>query len=373
MPNYPIRVAMIMGKMIGGGVEAVVMNYYRHIDKSKIQFDFIIDEDSILVPEEEIAKMGGRIYRVHPYQQIFSYMKDLSVIFNENTYEIVHSHINSLSVIPLKVAKKCGIPIRIAHNHSTAAPGEFKKNIIKYILRVFSNLYPTHYMSPTRYAGEWLFGEKVAQKKLFVVKNAIELDRFIYNEKIRTDLRQQLGYSEKNFVIGNIGRMVWQKNQKFVIDIFTEFRKSHLNAKLLIIGDGPLKEELIRHAKKKKVLDVVKFLPNNPNVQDYYQVIDFFLFPSNYEGLGMVAIEAQVSGLPIIGSTMVPEDVNVSELYDKVSLVEDATVWSRHIVLPSKKRFNHINEVANAGYDINQAAYFLEEIYLSFFGSDLSN
>lgn len=366
MPEEPIRVAMIMGKMIGGGVEAVVMNYYRHIDKRKIQFDFIIDEDSISVPEKEITNMGGRIYRVHPYQQVFSYMKDLKEIFVENNYKIVHSHINSLSVIPLRVAKKCRIPVRIAHNHSTAAPGEYKKNLMKYILRFFSNVYPTHYMSPTKYAGEWLFGKKVANNELFVLKNAIEVEKFVYNEIIRKKLREELHYSEADFVIGNIGRLVWQKNQKFVIDVFAEVKKTHPNAKLLIVGDGPMKEELIEHAKNMRIFDNVLLLPNSPNVQDYYQAMDFFLFPSNYEGLGMVAIEAQVSGLPVLGSTMIPEDVNITELFEKVNLEKNVTEWAKHVVKPSKKRFSFIKEITKAGYEINQSADVLEELYLNY-------
>ncbi|WP_427813646.1 glycosyltransferase [Enterococcus sp. 22-H-5-01] len=290
-------------------------------------------------------------------------MKDLKEIFVENNYKIVHSHINSLSVIPLRVAKKCRIPVRIAHNHSTAAPGEYKKNLMKYILRFFSTIYPTHYMSPTRYAGEWLFGEKVANNELFVLKNAISVEKFAYNETVRKKIREELHYSEVDFVIGNIGRLVWQKNQKFVIDVFAEVKKTHPNAKLLIVGDGSMKEELIEHAKNMKIFDNVLFLPNSPNVQNYYQAMDFFLFPSNYEGLGMVAIEAQVSGLPVLGSTMIPEDVNITELYEKVNLEKNVTEWAKHVVKPSKKRFSHLESAREAGYEISESVNELEKMY----------
>lgn len=176
----PIRIAMIMGKMIGGGVEAVVLNYYQNINRENLQFDFIIDSDSSVVPDELITSLGGRIYRISPYQHLISYQRDLTAIFKKNNYEIVHSHINSLSVFPLRIAKKCGVPIRIAHNHSTAAPGETRKNILKSILRIFSKKYPTHYMAPTRYAGEWLFGSEIADNELYILKNAVNVDLFSF-------------------------------------------------------------------------------------------------------------------------------------------------------------------------------------------------
>ncbi len=184
--KYPIRVAQVIGKWIGGGVEAVVMNYYRNIDKSKVQFDFICDEDSTNIPYDEIESLGGKVIIVPPYQKIIEYEKTLIRIFEENKYQIVHSHINTLSVFSLYAAKKAGVPIRIAHSHSTTNKKEKKKNLLKQILRPFSKLFATDYMCCTEHAGRWMFGNKEFDKgNVFVLNNAIELDKFRYDEKIR--------------------------------------------------------------------------------------------------------------------------------------------------------------------------------------------
>ena len=127
----PIRVAQVVGKMVGGGVEAVVMNYYRHIDRSKVQFDFLVDSDSTLVPREEIESLGGRIFEIPPYQHAIEYQRELQSLFTQEGWKIVHSHINALSVFPLRAAKKAGVPVRIAHSHSTSGKGEFAKNALK--------------------------------------------------------------------------------------------------------------------------------------------------------------------------------------------------------------------------------------------------
>lgn len=177
----PIRIAMIMGKMLGGGVEAVVLNYYRHIDKEKFQFDFIIDKNSSVVPDEEIIGLGGRIYLVDSYSNLKQFNKDLKQLFIENNYKIVHSHINTLSVFPLRIAKNCGIPIRIAHNHSVTAPGEYKRNTLKYLLKIFSKVYPTHYLAPTMRTARWLFWGNIKKNNLLILNNAIDTKKFRYN------------------------------------------------------------------------------------------------------------------------------------------------------------------------------------------------
>jgi glycosyltransferase EpsF len=150
----PIRIAHVIGKMVGGGVEAVVMNYYRHIDKSQFQFDFIIDEDSTVVPKEEIESLGGRVIVVPPYQHVFKYRRALITLFKKEKWDIVVSHINTLSIFPLSAAKAMKVPVRIAHSHSTSGKGEFAKNAVKYFLRLFANIYPTERFACSQYAGK---------------------------------------------------------------------------------------------------------------------------------------------------------------------------------------------------------------------------
>lgn len=187
---YPVRIAQIVGKMNGGGVEAVVMNYYRHIDRSKVQFDFLVDSDSTLIPREEIESLGGRVFEIPPYQHVAEYQRELQRLFKQEGWKIVHSHINALSVFPLRAAKKAGVPVRIAHSHSTSGKGEYAKNALKAVLKTQSNRYPTHRFACSQFAGEWLFG-KAAHFE--IVYNAIDLDRFCFNAEARAQARADLG------------------------------------------------------------------------------------------------------------------------------------------------------------------------------------
>lgn len=269
-----------------GGVESVVMNYYRNIDKSKVQFHFICDEDSTDIPYEEIEKLGGKVIVVPPYQKLFKYQKELYKIFKENNYKIVHSHINALSVFPLRIAKKAGVPIRIAHSHTTSNKKEWKRNLIKNILRLFSKVYANKFFACTKHAGEWLFGKKIIERKeLNVINNAIDLKKFEFNEKMREDLRKEFGIKEDTIVIGHIGRFMKQKNHDFLIDIFNELIKKDENLILILIGQGPLLNDMKQKVRDLKIEDKVKFIGQVTDVEKYYNIMDVFLFPSIYEGL----------------------------------------------------------------------------------------
>ena len=269
-----------------GGVESVVMNYYRNIDRDKIQFHFLCDEDSTDIPYDEIEKLGGKVIVIPPYQKLFKYQKELYKIFKENNYKIVHSHINALSVFPLRVAKKAGVPIRIAHSHSTSNKKEWKKNIVKNILRQFSKVYANKFFACTKHAGEWLFGKKIIERKeLNVINNAIDLKKFEFNEKIREDLRKEFGIKKDTIVIGHIGRFMKQKNHDFLIDVFNELIKKDENSILILIGQGPLLNDMKQKVRDLKIEDKVKFIGQVTDVEKYYNIMDVFLFPSIYEGL----------------------------------------------------------------------------------------
>ena len=281
-----IIVAHIMGKWNGGGVESVVMNYYKNIDRNKIQFHFLCDEDSTDIPYEEIEKLGGKVIVIPPYQKLFKYQKELYRIFKENNYKIIHSHINALSVFPLRIAKKAGVPIRIAHSHSTSNKKEWKKNILKMILRPFSKLYANNYFACTEYAGKWLFGKKVVERKeLNVINNAIDLKKFEFNENTREDLRKELGIKEDVLVIGHVGRFMKQKNHEFLIDVFEKAIKQDDNIYLILVGQGPLEDKIKEMAKEKGIEYKILFLGQRNDVNKLYQAMDIFVLPSLYEGL----------------------------------------------------------------------------------------
>lgn len=323
----PIRVAQIVEKMNGGGVEAVVMNYYRHIDKSKVQFDFLIDSDSTLVPREEIESLGGRVFEIPPYQHVVEYQRELQRLFKQEGWKIVHSHINALSVFPLRAAKKAGVPVRIAHSHSTSGKGEYAKNALKAVLKTQSNRYPTHRFACSQFAGEWLFGKA---EHFEVVYNAIDLDRFRFNAEARAQARADLGLVGNQFAIGHVGRFTAQKNHTFLIDIFTEVAKRRDDAVLLLVGTGEAEASVKALVDERGLTDRVKFLGQRSGVNRLYQAFDAFVLPSLYEGLCLVGVEAQVSGLPCLLSDAITREVDVTGEC-KFLPIDSPAVWADEI------------------------------------------
>ncbi len=370
----PIRIAQIIGKWLGGGVESVVMNYYRHIDRTKIQFDFICDEDSTNIPYDEIKKLGGKIILVPPYQKVFEYQKDLIKIFKDNNYKIVHSHLNTLSVFPLRAAKKAGVPVRIAHSHSTTNKKEWKKNLVKQILRPFSKVYATDYMCCSELAGRWLFGNKEYDKgNVYLLNNAIDLDKFKYDEKIRKEKRKELNIKDDTLVIGHVGRFVEQKNHRFLIDIFNEVHKQNENSILLLVGQGPLMEEMKEKVKTLGIEDSVKFLGQRNDVNELYQVFDVFCLPSLYEGLPVVGIEAQATGLLCVLSDDMTKETKVLNETKFLSLKQSASVWAKIILnkqLMLLDKNNTTKKMSAVGYDINIESFKLEKIYKKLIKTD---
>ncbi len=360
----PMRIAQIMGKMENGGVESVIMNYYRHIDRTKIQFDFIVDSDSSCPQKDEILSLGGNVYFVNPYQNIKNNMKDLVCIFNENKYEIVHSELTTMSIFSLKAAKHCGIPVRICHGHNTAGKGETKKNILKYLLRPFSKLYATNYFACSKYAGQWLFGKKILQNDDFkVLKNAIDVDKFKFNNNIRNEIRNKYKLNGK-FVIGHVGRFCYQKNHDFLIDVFNEIYKLEKSAVLILIGEGELEKQIKDKVKKLGLEKAVLFCGTCNNINEFYQAMDVFVLPSYYEGFGIVSIESQTSGLPTICSDKTPVETKLCDNIEYISLDNSALFWANAVL--NKKNYNRKDEsiaVKNNGFDISTEAKKLEDFY----------
>ena len=368
--NEPIRVAQIIGKWVGGGVESVVMNYYRHIDRNKIQFDFICDEDSTNIPYDEIEKLGGRVILIPPYQKVIHYHKELKKILTEENYKIVHSHINTLSVFPLLAAKRAGIPVRIAHSHSTTNKKEWKKNLLKQLLKPFSKVFATHYFCCSEYAGRWLFGDDEYDKgNVYLLNNAIDLNKFKFDKTVRERKRKELGIDDNTLVIGHIGRFVKQKNHEFLIDIFNEVHKRHNDSILLLAGEGPLQEEIKNKVNHLGLIDNVKFLGQRNDVQELYQTFDVFLLPSLYEGLPVVGVEAQASGNLCYLSNDMTKETKVLDSTVFMTLSNTSEEWANAILEDARdyKKHDTREEVEKYGFNIEKESHKLNEKYVELY------
>lgn len=347
------RIAIVMGKMHSGGKKNLVMEYYRNIDRSEIQFDFICDTDSNSIPRGEIEQLGGRVYEVTPYQNIVKNLINIRKLCMENNYRIIHGYNGTMNVFAMFIGWTCGIPIRINESISMAHDAD-KKTIIKKILKLFSKCFSTHYMANGEVCGRWQFGDKFYnQGKVTVFKTVINTIEHNYDVELRNKCRREFNIDD-NIVVGHIGRLTKQKNTLFIIDIFNEIYKIEKKAKLLVIGDGNLREDMLKKIKLLGIEDAVLYLGRREDIHQFYNAMDCFLLPSLYEGLPVVGVEAECCGLPVFFSTQIPRESSpCSDLGVFVSLDKDAKEWAELVIkiVKSKKRTDHSEEVKAAGFD----------------------
>lgn len=363
-----IRILHILHSMNRGGAENAIMNYYRHIDRGKVQFDFLLTEQNKCQFEDEIKSLGGKIYRVPLLRMTnpIPYIKAVATFFNEHReYKIVHSHTSSKSVFPLWIAKRGGVPVRIAHSHNTKSEKGIRgwiRNIFKIPLkRVATNL-----CACGNEAAIWLYGNKYFNKgKVTILPNVIECSRFAYNEHKRKEVRSQLHIDDNTLILGCVARFSLQKNLLFLIDMFSELHQQLTNSKLLLLGDGELKEDIINQVQKYNLRESVIMTGVVPNVSDYEQAMDVFLMPSFFEGLPLSLIEAQISGLKCFASTGVPQEADKTGLVSFIPLDKGPHYWAEQIVdqLPYTRR-SYLHEMQEAGYDAETSAKKLQDYYL---------
>lgn len=357
-----IRILQIPGKMDYGGVSAVIMNYYRHLDKSRVQFDFAVNEDCTFPQEAELKEGGSTVYRVSTLKNVVKYMIDIYNIVKIGKYRIVHAHMNSLNIFPLFAAKMAGAEVRICHNHSTDAEGEFLRNFAKNIFKRFSKLFPTHYAACSWYAAEWLYGKKFCDEHTIqIIRNGIELEHFVFQEKIREEVRKQYGLNGK-FVIGNVGRFVFQKNHDLLIDVFYEFYQKNKNAVLLLIGEGELQEKIRDKVNGYGIENVVIFTGAVKDTDRFYHAMDVFVLTSRYEGLPVTTIEAQTNGLPCVVSDAVPQEAIRSDNVATVKEYQDIAEWCKKMDAEKKRKENAV--AVMTAYDINVCVKELEHYYI---------
>lgn len=368
--HKPIHVAQIMGRMMGGGVEATIMNHYRFLDHEQVQFDFIAQNDSDNIPADIISKVGGRVYTVPSYKNLPDYINACEKLFKEIQPDIVHSNMNALSVFPLRAAKQAGIPIRIAHSHSTDNPNEFVKTAAKTLLRPFSKIYPTHLVACGELSAEWLFGKAtVRDGKVHYIRNAVDLQRFVFNEAQRKALRDSIGVTEDQFVVGQIGRFSAQKNQTFSVDILRRLIRMIPNAVLVFLGIGDTMDAVKEKVTKLGLERHVRFMGLRQDANSWYSAFDALLFPSLYEGLPLTVIEAQAAGLPIVASNHVTDEAFINKpLITTVKLDSSLEIWARALANILSNAHNrtigdYTTILRQAGYEIRDSARNMQQWY----------
>lgn len=369
----PVRILQILpGGKVNGGIENFVMNYYRNIDRNHVQFDFLVHYKEKGYFDDEIKKLGGKIYyfSVREDKRVFKYIKDLVKFFREHReYKIIHGHMPGLAIIYFFIAKICKISVRISHSHVTTTENTFKGIILRHLIKLikyFSNCYFACSME----AGKFMFG----RKKFEIIHNAIDIEKFTFNLEKRKEIRKKLGL-ENNFVIGHVGRFDLQKNHEFIVEVFNEVYKKNNNVRLLLIGEGILKEKIKTKVKKLGLENKVIFNKVVSNVNDYMCAMDIFLLPSIFEGLGIVGIEAQATGLFSIFSDVVPKEVEVSNLCKFISL-KNKEKWVEVInnFLTSsfkREKNNYLEVIQNSGYDIKIESLKLEKKYIEIYEREI--
>lgn len=327
-----IRVLQVLGGLNRGGAETMVMNLYRNIDRNKIQFDFIKHTESKCAYDDEIKELGGRIYSIPKYKVYnhFQYKKAWNNFFKKHPeYKIIHGHVRSTATIYLKIAKKYGL-YAIAHSHSTSS-GKGIKAIIKNMLQFRIRYITDYFMGCSKEANEWLYGKKIANsEKCIILHNAIDVEKYTYNEDIRNKLRKELNIKEDEMVVGNIGRFSYMKNHKFLIDIFEKLCKTE-NCKLLLVGDGELKNDIQNIVKNKHLESKVIFTGVRSDVNEILQAMDIFVMPSIFEGLPVTLIEAQASGVPSLITNIITKEVDITPLIYRENLKNEPLIWANKI------------------------------------------
>ena len=368
--NEPIRVLHLFGALNPGGVETFVMNLYRNIDRSKIQFDFALTEGKKSFFDDEVQQLGGRIFYFDPS---VSLPKNLSNIMREHRGEFtaLHSHLYFFSGYAVMLAKKYEIPVRISHAHNTSFGQVYtvKRKIYERVMRALILRCSTHMFGCSMDACKFVFGEDCAKDaRVKVIHNGFNVKEYQFDSQKRKAIRDQYGITDEQFVVGHVGRFEEQKNHTRLVEQFAAIKKRRPQAILLMVGRGSLMDDIKKKCDLLGILDACIFAGAQKDTPSYYSAMDAFLFPSLYEGLGSVLIEAQANGLQVFTSAeVVPEDINVSGTAKFISLDDSNEVWAEAVIRAEDRYINaeHFNDIIAKTYDMPIIAEELSGVYFN--------
>lgn len=359
----PIRVLQITDCIMHySGVAAVIMNYYRHIDLERVIFDFMVFGPVDEYLRQEIEGKGSKIYMMPEFcvKNTVRNKKLIEDFFQDHgkEYKIVHGHTPNAAAYYLLIAKKYGVPIRIVHSHNSRGADSTIKRVRNRIMSRVAIASATDRFACSKVAAEYLYGDENA----FIINNGIDLDEYTFSPDIRTNVRNRFKIDDDAILVGHVGRMVPQKNQGFIVDMADKLRESDIHFKIILIGDGPLKSDIESKIQSKNLNDYFIFTGVVDNTKPFYQAMDAFVLPSLYEGLPVVGVEAQASGLPTLVSTNVtPETLMADNI--QVMEIDDAGKWAQWIIDNSGNRMDNRSKLVEAGFDISKNAECLEDMY----------
>jgi glycosyltransferase involved in cell wall biosynthesis len=361
----PIRILHVVVNMNRGGAETLIMNLYRNMDRSKVQFDFLTNKKGVFDPE--ITRLGGRIYRIPYVTDVghIKYIKSLDYFFSvHKEYKVVHSHMDKMSGFVLRSAAKAGIPCRVAHSHSTRSQGNLFSRLYKWYAGKYILSNSTHLMACSKKSAQWLFLDKANHS--LIVRNAIDSKQFEFSYIHRESARSQLNIKKNAFVLGHVGRFDHPKNHSFIIDLFSEIVKKNKDTILLLIGDGKLRPNIESRVNALGLQENVKFLGERSDVHLMLQAMDVFVFPSLYEGLPVTLIEAQGAGLPCVVSDHITEEVDMGIKAIKYLSLNNVSDWVNSInSLREKERIRETKtSILQKGHDISSISHSTQELYL---------
>lgn len=352
-----------------GGIETCILSYYREICQYDVQFDFVCMY-SHLAFEDEILDLGGHIYytsdiKKHPLR----FRKELAEIIGREKYDVVHVNmLSAANIVPLVVARACGVKKVIAHSHNSSSPGLIR-NLLHIINKASIPRYATHFFACSQTASKWLFTREIYNsKKYILINNAIDLNRFCHDQKVRERVRKTLDIDEQK-VIGHVGRFEEQKNHEYLIRIFSEICQKTDDYILLLVGEGELQVDIKRQVKELGLSEKVYFLGVRKDVNNLLQAMDIFVLPSLFEGLPVVAVEAQAMGIYCILSDIITKEVGISDRIMYLNINESAERWAEVIInneyeIPTEEQYAHIKKrFVERRYEIKSATKYLYNLY----------
>ena len=366
--NACIRILHVIGSMELGGAETFVMNLYRNIDRTKVQFDIVVHTQGRMFYSDEIERLGGKIFCAPRFNGInlIQYEKWWRSFFEQHPeYRIVHGHIGSVASVYLGIAKKYG-RLTIAHSHRTKGNLNFMELVFRCM--TFSTRYIADYfMGCSVEAGRDRYGEKIIRSdRFYEVKNGIDTEKYRFSSDRRKQCRAELGIRESDVVWGHVGRFAPVKNHKKIIEVFNVFHRSNPGSVLLLFGEGPEKGSIIALAEEYKISNAVRFMGLTDRIDYFLQAMDLFIFPSEYEGLGIALIEAETSGLPCVVSDAIVDEADIGAgLLTRLSLSDPPEKWSEVAVDAMRILRKDTSEYAiRSGFDIKSVAKEIETFYL---------